>query len=140
MPLDLTPLQIALGQLETALGFAVSEQAGKDPALFRQFRNSVIQCFECTYELAWKMLKRQIEADSPSPEAVDAMSFRELIREGAERGLIQEPARWFAWREARNRSSHVYREDTAQVVYEAAQPFWQDASALLAALQERNPA
>ncbi len=139
MPLDLTPLENALGQLETALTFAVSDQARQDAALFQQFRNSVIQCFEFTYELAWKMLKRQIESDSPSPEAVDAMSFRELIREGAERGLVGEPLRWFTYREQRNRSSHVYREDTAQTVYDAAQEFLPDARALLSALRARNP-
>ena len=41
------------------------------------------------------MLKRRLELDLPNAVEVDAMSFRALIRAGAEQGLIGEVAPWW---------------------------------------------
>jgi len=101
-------------------------------------RDSVIQRFEYSYELCWKMLKRRLELDDPSPESIDAMSFREMIRAGAERGLIDDPLAWFNYREKRNLTSHTYNEEVALTVYQVAVAFLPDAQCLLAALQKRN--
>lgn len=138
--LDLTSLQGALLQLEESLEFSRSESAASDPRIFRQFRNSVVQCFEFTYELCWKMLKRRLELDAPSPESVDSLSFRDLFRIGAEQGLVDDPVRWFEYRERRNETSHTYNEAKAERVYETAAGFLADARALLAALERRNDA
>jgi len=101
-------------------------------------RDSVIHRFEYTYELCWKMLKRRLKLDAPSPEAIDEMSFREMIREGAERGLIADPVAWFHYREKRNLTSHTYDEKVALDVYQAALAFLTDAESLLATLKNRN--
>ncbi len=130
--LDLTPLQKAL----ESLAFAIDRTEREKPD--DMLRDSVIQRFEYTYELCWKMLKRRLKLDAPSPEAVDEMSFRELIREGAERGLIDDPVAWFNYREKRNLTSHIYDEDIARNVYQAALAFLPDAKSLFAALQKRN--
>jgi len=66
------------------------------------------------------------------------MSFREMIREGAERGLIDDPRAWFNYREKRNLTSHTCDEKVTQDVYRAAIAFVTDAGSLLAALQRRN--
>jgi nucleotidyltransferase substrate binding protein (TIGR01987 family) len=84
------------------------------------------------------MLKRRLKLDVPSPEAIDKMSFREMIREGAERGLIDNPLGWFNYREKRNLTSHIYDEEIAQDVYQSALAFLTDAENLLAALTKRN--
>jgi hypothetical protein len=55
-----------------------------------ELRDATIQRFEYTYELAWKMLERHLEAVVPDPARIDTLSFRELMREGAERGLIDQ--------------------------------------------------
>jgi len=130
--LDLTPLQKALD----SLAFAVVRTEREKPD--DMLRDSVIQRFEYTYELCWKMLKRRLQLDIPSPETVDAMSFREMIREGAERGLIDDPRAWFSYREKRNLTSHTYNEKVARDVYQAALAFVNDAKQLLAMLQQRN--
>ncbi|MEA2004569.1 MAG: HI0074 family nucleotidyltransferase substrate-binding subunit, partial [archaeon] len=70
-----------------------------------ELRDAVIQRFEYTYELCWKMLKRQLEEGSPHPSAVDALSFRDLLREGAEKGMIRGVEDWFVYREQRNITS-----------------------------------
>ncbi|PIP02327.1 MAG: nucleotidyltransferase, partial [Zetaproteobacteria bacterium CG23_combo_of_CG06-09_8_20_14_all_54_7] len=90
--LDLSSLQKAL----SSLAFAVERTEREQPD--DMLRDSVIQRFEYSYELCWKMLKRRLELDDPSPESIDAMSFREMIRAGAERGLIDDPLAWFNYR------------------------------------------
>jgi len=130
--LDLTPLKKALGSL--LLAIERTERERSDDML----RDSVIQRFEYTYELCWKMLKRRLEMDVPSPEFIDGMSFREMIREGAERGMIDNPLAWFEYRQKRNLTTHTYDEAVAKDVYLAAVAFASDAEALLAALMQRN--
>jgi len=130
--LDLTPLKKALASLLLAIERTEREQSDD------MLRDSVIQRFEYTYELCWKMLKRRLEMDVPSPELIDGMSFREMIREGAERGMIDDPRVWFEYRQKRNLTTHTYDEKVAQDVYLAAVAFASDAQALLAALLQRN--
>ena len=88
-----------------------------------ELRNATIQQFEYSFYLCWKMLKRQIEADAPHPSAVDATSFRELMREGFERGYISDPEDWFLSRENRNTFAHVYDESKATIVCQSALKF-----------------
>ena len=63
------------------------------------------------------MLKRRLESDSPSPDEVDAYSFKQLIRTGAEKGFIENPEEWFLFRELRNQTAHAYSETKAELVY-----------------------
>jgi nucleotidyltransferase substrate binding protein (TIGR01987 family) len=134
--LDLSPLQKALASLLVAI--ERTEWETSDETIDDMLRDSVIQRFEYTYELCWKMLKRRLEMDVPSPELIDGMSFREMIREGAERGMIADPLAWFEYRQKRNLTTHTYDEAVAQGVYRAAVDFASDAQALLAALLARN--
>ena len=70
MSLDYTPLGSAIAQLEKSLTYANSAAAMADPGLREQLRNSVIQCFEFTYELSWKMLKRYLEETEANPSEI----------------------------------------------------------------------
>ena len=132
MKLDLSSFEKALSSLER--GILRSEQNRIDEEL----RDAVIQRFEYTYELAWKMTKRQIEQDSASPAEVDAYSFKDLMRVAHERALIDDPVVWFGYRDARNKTSHGYDEENAKVVYKAALEFLPVAKRLLRILGERN--
>jgi nucleotidyltransferase substrate binding protein (TIGR01987 family) len=132
MKLDFSPLQKALNSLNRAI--VRSQQAPDDEEL----RDAVIQRFEYTYELSWKMLKRQIEQESPTPSDIDRLSFRDLLREGAERGMITDVEKWMDYREQRNITSHTYDEDKAKSVYESALSFCNDSKALLSELERRN--
>ena len=132
--LDLSPFESALTSLEKAV--IRSQKETEDDMI----RDSVIQRFEYSYELAWKMLKRQIEKDAATPAAIDAMSFNDLIRVGAERGLVNSPEAWFEYRRLRNITSHTYNEKKAKAVYQAAVAFLPDAKALLSELKTRNQA
>lgn len=133
--LDLRPLASALAQLERSLGYATSAAAAADPGLAEQFRNSVVQCFECSYELCWKMLRRRLHADAASPTAVDSYSYRGMIRAGAAAGLLAEPTAWFRYRELRNLTAHTYDAARAAEVAAAAPELLRDGRCLLARLE-----
>jgi hypothetical protein len=59
----------AIAQLEKCPAFAHSPAALADYGLPEQLRNSVIQCFEFTYELCRKILKLYLEEAEASPAA-----------------------------------------------------------------------
>jgi nucleotidyltransferase substrate binding protein (TIGR01987 family) len=131
--LDLSPLARALASLDRGALRAVA--APQDEEL----RDAVIPRFEYSYELCWKMLKRHLEAVVPHPASIDALSFRELMREGAERGLIHDVEAWFEFRQQRNRTSHTYNAEAAASVFATALQFRSVAHSLLAELERRIP-
>ncbi len=132
MKLDFSSLVKAIGSLGRAI-----ERAQASPE-DEELRDAVIQRFEYTYELCWKMLKRKIEQDAPNPAEVDQLSFKDLIREGAERGLVRDPEQWMVFREQRNISSYTYDEKKAASVYRTALQFYPEADALHEELVRRN--
>jgi nucleotidyltransferase substrate binding protein (TIGR01987 family) len=133
--LDVSSLESAASQLEKALQYSVSDLA-KDKGLFEQFRNSTVQCFEFTYELAWKFLQRKLEQVHPNPQIIDELDFKDLIRECAQRGFIQNPEIWFDFRRLRNISSHAHDKTKAEQVYVKANALLMETHFLLKVLSK----
>ncbi len=139
MKLDLSPLENAAAQLEDAIEYYDSDLAANDPRLRMHLRAAVIQAFEFTYELSFKMLKRHLELASPNPAAIDDMDFSGIIREAFGRGLVRsELPAWNEYRRSRGTTSHAYNEPKAQEVFERVPDFLQEARYLLNRLHERN--
>jgi nucleotidyltransferase substrate binding protein (TIGR01987 family) len=131
--LHLAPLTNALNRL--AEGLARYEKDITDT----QIRDGLIQRFEFTYEICHKMLKRHLEAVSPTPELFDGMAFADLIRSGNEQGLLLgDWSQWRNYREMRSKTSHTYDEEVAIEVVQGIPPFLNEARYLLAQLAERN--
>lgn len=126
--LDLTSLIRALSYLRRGL---VRHALTPDD---EELRDACIQRFEYCFELSWKMLHRRLELDLPNPASLDAMSYRDLIRTGAERGLIANASAWMLYRDKRNTTSHTYNADKAADVAGVIPAFEADALSLLAAL------
>lgn len=76
-------------------------------------RDSAIQRFEFTFELAWKTLKRFL-----GMEGVEALTPREVLREAYAAGWIAEDERWIAMLNDRNLSSHLYDEESALEIFQ----------------------
>lgn len=76
-------------------------------------RDSVIQRFEFTHELAWKMLRLKLEA-----EGLVVRTPRETMREALQAGLIEDGNLWSDMQKMRNLTSHTYREQLADEVYD----------------------
>ena len=139
MNLDLSPLGHAIAQLDKSLVYANSPMAMADPGLHEQLRNSVIQCFEFTYELSWKMLKRFLEATEPNSAEIDVGAFQSLIRLGNERALLRSDwHKWRNYRQARTDRSHTYDAGKAEAVFAVAPVFLIEAQALFNELSCRG--
>ena len=140
MRLDVTALEKALSLLEQSLSYLRSELAASDPKLRAQFRAAAIQGFEYTYELAFKMIRRQLAQISAVPAELAEMPFKDLIREAADAGLIVDPESFFLYREIRNITAHTYDEAKAEKVLGVLDGFRKDVLVLLKELKRRNHA
>lgn len=139
MKLDLSSLHKAIAQLVEALAYCDSELARRDQRLAFHLRAGAIQAFEFTYELAVKMLRRFLEMTESNPSAVSEMSFNDLIRLGAQRGLVsRELADWQQFRKDRGTTSHTYDEAKAQEVYKSIPKFLTEARYLVAQIAKRQ--
>ena len=139
MKLDTSSLGSALTVLEKSIGFLASDMS-KDPDLREQFRAAAIQCFEFTHELAFKMLKRQLEQMTADPSAIDKMEYMDIVRTGFEAGLVRNVARFRDYREKRNITSHTCDQAKAEQVVSILNDFRDDVRHLLSELELRNRA
>lgn len=93
----------ALTQLDKAI------QQPKDEFI----RDSVIQRFEFSYELAWKMLKLKLEQ-----EGLEARTPRQVFQESLIAGFIADGNSWSEVQKQRNLTTHTYDETLAESVYQ----------------------
>jgi nucleotidyltransferase substrate binding protein (TIGR01987 family) len=138
--LDLSALRKAVASLERAREIAgnltwFDAQSQDMQALLMA---GVIQNFEFVYELSVKMIRRQIELGSDSPDEVDKANFRDMLRIAGEIGLISDVEAWFYYRKMRDLSAHAYDQEKARQVYQDTFTFIKDARALLAVLESHN--
>lgn len=99
-------IEKALSRLEEAL------RLKKDDII----RDSVIQRFEFTIELSWKLLFKTLQHQGLQVPQTP----KNIIREGARVGLISDPELWIYLIDQRNLSSHTYKENLAEQVYASA--------------------
>ncbi|MGE5630497.1 MAG: HI0074 family nucleotidyltransferase substrate-binding subunit [Caulobacteraceae bacterium] len=76
--------------------------------------DAVIQRFEFTYELSWKLMKAYLEylgnVEGSNPRSAIQQSFRE--------GIITDGEPWLQMLQDRNLTSHTYDEATALMIYD----------------------
>lgn len=75
-------------------------------------RDSVIQRFEFSWEMAWKMLKLRL-----SDLGIEALTPRDVFRQSVQAGLIQDGNAWTEAQLQRNQTSHTYDEPLSLTVY-----------------------
>lgn len=131
--IDFTSLRKALGWLTEALALWHAQPDGS--VLKPHLRSAVIQSFEYSYELSLRSLRRVLIERAGAADRITDLSFNELLRSGADAGLLGDPTAWRTWRELRNATSHAYDEAKAQQVAADAEGFCADAKALLAAME-----
>jgi len=134
MSLDLNSLQKAIASLSEVTAVSKHMPAGISNEIVR---DSVIKRYEYTYELCWKMLQRWIKINI-SPTDAEPRTRKDLFRLAAQKGLINDPERWFEFNDARNESAHAYDEEKADLVYKVALKFETEAKSLLKALEKHN--
>lgn len=75
--------------------------------------DGVIQRFEFTYELAWKVMKAYLEQQG----VFEPKTPREVFRESYKIGLITDGDGWLDMMIDRNLTSHTYNEAAAMEIY-----------------------
>ncbi|EJP6472661.1 nucleotidyltransferase substrate binding protein [Clostridium sp. L74] len=75
--------------------------------------DGVIQRFEFTFEQSWKLMKLYLEYEGIE----EAKSPRSTIRAAFKYGIIEDGDAWISMMIDRNKTSHVYDENTAIEIY-----------------------
>ena len=140
MKLDDSSLERAIAQLQKSFDYFHSNLALEDPNLREQFRGATIQAFEYTYELAIKMIRRQLAQIVPDPSELSRVDFADLMRTAADAGIIADARSYFRYREIRNKTSRTYNFDEAERCVAVTDDFLHDARFLLKELARRNRA
>ena len=70
---------------------------------------ALIQAYEIAFELAWKTLKDYLEYNG-----IKADTPREVIKEAFSNNIIENGQIWIEMMEARNKTSHTYKEELAK--------------------------
>ena len=79
-------------------------------------RESAIQRFEFTFELAWKTMKAYLEENKG---AKDLYFPKDTIRSAFQAKLLDNDPIWLEMVDTRNLTSHLYKESMALKVYRA---------------------
>ncbi len=90
------------------------------------------QAFEFCYELTWKYLKRYL-----SMQGKECSTPREVFREAALAGIIEDPEKWFYFQRQRNLSSHTYNIDALEEIVSSFELFSLELKKAINALEQR---
>lgn len=138
MEIDLSSLEKAIKKLTTNNRLLL-EVDSQQQEIKEAYEDACILAFEYTYELCHKMLKRYLEHIESSIEEIDKLSFPDLIRKGAEKGLLLHSWDiWIEYRLARNKTSHTYDGDATKAVIKVIPGFLEEAVHLFTQLSNRN--
>jgi nucleotidyltransferase substrate binding protein (TIGR01987 family) len=88
---------------------------------YRLIRSAVIQAFEISVEVSWKMMQKYIQINAD--KNIADKPKKELFRVAAYCGLISDPVIWWGFYDSRNMTSHTYEEEVADEVYTTAKGF-----------------
>lgn len=116
MAISLVELSKALVSLEKALTVEKTDIS----------RDASIQRFEFCVELSWKSARKVMGTSATAP--------KQVVREMAQNGLIENVEFWLKSIDQRNLSSHTYNEKLAEEVYAFAESFLEPAKQLLTKL------
>lgn len=94
-----------------------------------QEKAGIIQAFEYSFELIWKIMKRLLEERGKT-----ANSPRETFRMAALEGFISDPELWFDFLKKRNLTTHTYNEAEIENVLSICAMFSQEVKKFLRSL------
>ncbi len=91
----------------------ITDEVEKLAVLDEMIKEGLIQRFEYSHELAWKVMKDFAEYQGTT----NISGSRDAIREALQMNLIQSGEVWMDMMLSRNKSSHTYNEATANEIY-----------------------
>lgn len=97
-------------------------------------KDSAIQRFEFSLDLAWKTLKAYLEEKN----GILVNSPKEAFREAFRQGLIEYEENWLTMVDLRNQTVHTYNQDLADKIYSLLPQFLPLFKSLLSKLNSRS--
>lgn len=92
-----------------------------------------IKFFELAYEISWKTLKRILLLKN----SINIVSgTKDIFREAAKQGYIDNPEQWFKFIESRNETVHVYNQKNIDSIIHEIEDFLSALESLIAKLKE----
>ncbi|OGK22154.1 hypothetical protein A2866_06770 [Candidatus Roizmanbacteria bacterium RIFCSPHIGHO2_01_FULL_39_8] len=98
--------------------FSRLQEAVKLPSSNIINQDASIQRFEFTFELCWKIMQTIVNENK-----LDVYGPKNVFREAAKLGIIDDPKAWFDFLKDRNLTVHTYKEVVAREVYRSAKQF-----------------
>lgn len=95
-------------------------------------RDGIIQRFEYCLEISWSSAKKVLEYQEHRTDTP-----RNVFRELAKIGWIDNPEEWIEFLEARNKTSHLYHEEVAKELFKLVPRFLEESKKLLRVLEEK---
>lgn len=122
------------------LDAALAQLAAEDPGdmMYDIMRAACVKEFELVSEQCAVLLRKRLRPFFASNRQADRLTFKDLYRHGAKRGLlsVEECERWLHYRDIRNSTAHRYGEAFAELALRALPGFVTDAKALASVLAE----
>lgn len=111
-----------------------------DSIAYEVCRNATIKSFELALETAGKLLRKVLKSYVASPKEIDALIFKDVLRQAALRGLLsaEELERWLQYRDSRNLTAHDYGEELAEGSLKLIELFQLDLTRLHKVLVEKH--
>lgn len=106
----MSKLEAIISQLEKALQ-RLDEVLKKPKNAI--IRDSAIQRFEFSLDLAWKSTKAYLEEQ----KGIVCASPKDCFREAYKQGLIEYDNDWIKYVDMRNETAHTYQEEIAERIY-----------------------
>ena len=94
-------------------------------------QDATIQRFEFTFVLTWKLLNVLLRE-----KGVESFGPKETIRNAAKAGLIHDAAVWLTFLEARNLTTHTYKQEVAREIFEKAKEFVKELGSSIPAMEK----
>lgn len=108
------------------------DDAMKRPPASLLERDGIIQRFEYCLEISWNSAKKVLEY-----QEIKVDTPRNIFREMAKIGWINNPEQWIEYLEARNKTSHLYHEEVANELFALVPAFVKSSHALLKILEAK---
>lgn len=118
---QLQNLQTAAKRLQEALEYEKNDMV----------RDAVIQRFEFTFELTWKIMSSILRKNG-----MEFRGIKTVFRDAARVGLLDDVELWFSYLDARNLTTHTYDLEVAEKVYQQAKAFSQTLQTVLPKLAD----
>lgn len=137
--LSLEKFKRSVAALEWALQTLDEWQPKASEKHLNTLQSGVIQNFEVTYEMSWKILRRVLITLHGERE-FDGISRRDLFRFAGKEGLLDDVEFWIFVHAQRNNTTHNYGEEFVRRSLELACHFLPKAQQLTTKLEQQNHA